>query len=413
MKTLHRLKPTEIAGLIEQGGIHKDGGSLYLVVRAGRPSWVFQQRREGKLKSHGLGPYPATTLQQARKARDLLASASPARRNPAHDLLGIGTRPTALALAVPASPTFAEAASLWFANMAGAWGPDQLARNKALLRLHASDLDDKAVHTITTTMIGNLLRPPTLRPDGSVLRDGWTGPGPSAKSKTRGLIEKVLDSQEVHPNPATWARLRGTHLTSDTAKTTPVASLHYTAVPALMAKLAASDRLGTNALRFITLTGVRISEALEAKWGEIEMAPKGAKGAIWSIPAERKGRKGRGNKRRAHFVPLSPAALACLGERGTGFLFPGNAKGHLGSNVIDKVRLQFCPGVTAHGMRSSLTDWAAEQVNGEGEQKYSNEVREMSLSHVVGDATETVYKRTKLIELRRPMMDAWADFATA
>jgi integrase len=369
-------KQSDLVELIRQGGRHRYnfGGSLYLAVRGGSAIWEFQCRIGEARKTFTLGSAKSVTVSQARDAKDRARLGRDAPSVPARH-----------GLARAKGPLFSVAATQWLNNLASAWGADQLARNRALLRLHASALDNRPVREITTTEIGNLLRP------------GWTGPGPSAKSKVRGLIEKVLASQEIEPNPASWERLQGTHLDPNSVKTVSVASLPYAEVPRLMNKLMHDGRVGTSAIRFLVLTAVRLKECLGARWSEIDMKAK-----LWTIPAERmKGRKG---KRTAHVVPLSDAAIACLGERGEGFIFPGRDAGHLGPNVVQKRLGQIWPGITLHGMRSSFTDWAAE--NG-----YPSELREMALAHVVGDPVENAYKRTKLIELRRPMMDGWAKFA--
>ncbi len=57
---------------------------------------------------------------------------------------------------------------------------------------------------------------------------------------------------------------------------------------------------------------------------------------------------------------------------------------------------------TAHGFRSSFRDWASEY-------GYSRDLAERALAHAVEDDTEAAYHRTDL-NLRRPMMQAWADF---
>ncbi len=64
------------------------------------------------------------------------------------------------------------------------------------------------------------------------------------------------------------------------------------------------------------------------------------------------------------------------------------------------------PGVsiTVHGFRSSFRGWAAERTN------FAWEICETALSHVTGTKTEVAYFRTDLLEKRRKMMDAWANF---
>ena len=61
-------------------------------------------------------------------------------------------------------------------------------------------------------------------------------------------------------------------------------------------------------------------------------------------------------------------------------------------------------GATAHGMRSSFRDWAAEQATLPGE------VAEAALAHSVPNAVEAAYRRTDFFALRRELMDAWGRF---
>ena len=61
---------------------------------------------------------------------------------------------------------------------------------------------------------------------------------------------------------------------------------------------------------------------------------------------------------------------------------------------------------TVHGMRSTFRDWAAEA-------GYDRDLAERAIAHKVAGKTETAYQRSKLIELRRPMMAKWAKFAMA
>jgi integrase len=55
--------------------------------------------------------------------------------------------------------------------------------------------------------------------------------------------------------------------------------------------------------------------------------------------------------------------------------------------------------LTAHGFRSTFRDWCAEQT------AYPNEVAEMALAYMVGNAVEAAYRRSDLFEKRRRLMD--------
>ena len=62
------------------------------------------------------------------------------------------------------------------------------------------------------------------------------------------------------------------------------------------------------------------------------------------------------------------------------------------------------PGVTCHGFRSTLTDWATEQ-------GVAPEVTDRALGHVV-KGVRAAYDRTTLLDLRRDLMDDWGKFVT-
>ncbi len=63
--------------------------------------------------------------------------------------------------------------------------------------------------------------------------------------------------------------------------------------------------------------------------------------------------------------------------------------------------------LTAHGFRSSFSDWAAERT------PYPREVVEMALAHVIGNKVEAAYRRGDLFEKRRQLMETWGRFCTA
>jgi integrase len=62
--------------------------------------------------------------------------------------------------------------------------------------------------------------------------------------------------------------------------------------------------------------------------------------------------------------------------------------------------------VTAHGFRSGFRDWAAETT------AYPNHVVEQALAHAMGNGVEADYRRGDLLEKRRQLMQAWADYCS-
>jgi integrase len=111
-----------------------------------------------------------------------------------------------------------------------------------------------------------------------------------------------------------------------------------------------------------------------------------------------------------HRVPLSEAAVAILEEmqqiHSGDFLFPGAKAGRPLSNMafLMLLRRMGREGLTAHGFRSTFSDWCSERTN------FPAEVREMALAHAVSDKVQAAYRRGDLFQKRRQLMEAWARF---
>jgi integrase len=62
--------------------------------------------------------------------------------------------------------------------------------------------------------------------------------------------------------------------------------------------------------------------------------------------------------------------------------------------------------VTVHGFRSTFKDWARDRT------RFDNYVVEAALAHASGDKVEAAYARSDVLEKRRKLMDAWAEFCS-
>ena len=60
--------------------------------------------------------------------------------------------------------------------------------------------------------------------------------------------------------------------------------------------------------------------------------------------------------------------------------------------------------LTTHGFRSTFRDWCGERTN------FPRELAEEALAHTLKDKTEGAYRRSDLLERRRPLMEAWAAY---
>ncbi len=364
-------------------GRHHDGDGLMLFVRdSGQASWVARIQQGGARREFGLGSVRAVGLGEAREKAALVKAALVAGRDP-H-----------LALKPPKemTRTFREAA-LGFLEAKAADAKISSAKRKqnlsqlkayafpALGKLHVQSIDADAI--------------------AACLRPIWTRK-PETARKVRSLIIRTL--RFARPDGALFIGTLGPAV-ADRLPAQPkrgnFEAMPYADLPAFMARLVDKGGMGALALRTAILTAARSGEVRGATWSELDLDR-----AIWTVPAERM------KARRAHRVPLSPAALALFREAaairraGTELIFPAGSGKTLSDMTLTKVLRDMKAPCTVHGFRSTFRDWAAEQTSLPGE------VAEAALAHMVPEAVEAAYRRTDFFDKRRELMDAWAGFAT-
>ena len=371
---------------ITKPGMHGDGNGLYLnVTPSGSRSWIQRMMIGGRRRELGLGGYPATGLAEARA----LALANKAFVRAGRDPVAERRRSNV--------PTFREAARRVYDANLPRW------RNGKHTVSWWQTLERHAFPTIGDMKVDQIRRSDVL----AVLEPIW-GVRQETARRVRQRVRSVLRWCEAHdyctgnaagdaldgalpPMPRVRAHLR---------------AMPYREVSAALATVEASKASLASklCLRFLVLTAARSGEARGATWDEID-----EDAGEWRIP---------GSRMKAgveHRVPLSDAALEAL-ERarvlrdGSGLIFPSSVKaGHPMSDmtltqVLRKTGL--AERSTVHGFRSAFRDWAAECTSA------PHAVMELSLAHAVGSSVEQAYARSDLIEKRRALMQAWADFVT-
>jgi len=372
---------------------HGDGGGLWLQVTPGGASWVFRYRVNGRLREMGLGSLATIGLadarDKARKARQQrLDGLDPIEERKASRL--------AARLADAKAMTFRQCAEAYIAaNRAGWRNPKHAAQWPATLGSYVYPImGEMPVQAVDTGLVMKAIEPI------------WNVK-PETASRVRGRIETVLDWAKARgyrdgENPARWKGPIENLLParSKVRRVEHHPALPYGELPAFMAELREQEGVGASALEFAILTAARTGEAIGATWAEIDL-----EGRLWIVPAERMKKAGK-----EHHVPLSEAALAVLrgmaAIREGEHVFPGGRAGRLISNMamLMLLRRMGRSDLTAHGFRSSFSDWSAECTN------FPAEVREMALAHAVGDRVEAAYRRGDLFDKRRQLAEAWARF---
>jgi integrase len=85
------------------------------------------------------------------------------------------------------------------------------------------------------------------------------------------------------------------------------------------------------------------------------------------------------------------------------YLFSNKGKPLSNMSMLMMVR-RIRAGLTVHGFRSTFRDWVSEET------EHSPEVAEMALAHTIGNKVEAAYRRGKLLERRRRLMQDWQSF---
>jgi integrase len=232
------------------------------------------------------------------------------------------------------------------------------------------------------------------------LRTRW-GDALANANKYRIRIEGLIDhaiaknARADGPNPARKEIIK--QLIPAAPETVHRPAMKYSDVPAFMAELVADGSPAARSLAFTILTVARNSEARNADWSEII-------DDAWIIPGGRGERSMKEGEE--HAVPLSPAALALLGERQSGLIF-----GQMGKAALLHKLHSLRDGLTVHGFRTSFTSWARK--NG-----FQKDLRDLAKAHaVVQTANDAAYERfearTEQLDTLRPVLRAWSDFVTA
>ena len=84
-------------------------------------------------------------------------------------------------------------------------------------------------------------------------------------------------------------------------------------------------------------------------------------------------------------------------------MFRGAKGGRINASMFSGLLRRLGIGETPHGMRSSFRDWCSET-------GVAREVAEAALAHVVKNKVEAAYARSDLLDRRREVMEAWADY---
>ncbi|MBE7562994.1 tyrosine-type recombinase/integrase [Acidithiobacillus sp. HP-6] len=385
--TIGKLTVRQVDTLPE--GFHSDGGNLYLRVKGGSRAWVFRYKDKGRVREIGLGPTSIRKLKEVRVLAEAMRKTQADGRDPG-ELLRVND-PTETV-----SMTFEQCAQDLLEAKRSGW------KNVKHAQQWINTLRDYAFPVIGTKAPADV----TLADVKSILLPIWTTKTETA-TRVRQRIEAVLDYAAVHDlcdgtrNPARWKGILNKVLPEPgkVSKREHHAASAYTDIPRIMAALREKSHVSAYCLQFTILTAARSGESRGATWDEVDLDAR-----VWTIPSVRM------KAAKPHRVPLSDAAMKILTNmqewrmRNNPKVFPGARGGLLSDVAVNKTLHSVITDVTVHGFRSSFRDWGAEQTN------FPAAVLEQALAHTNPNKVEAAYQRSDLFELRRKLMQMWADF---
>jgi len=355
-----------------------DGHGLHLFISpTGAKVWRLAYRIDGTPKQKSLGAYPLVTLAEARMRsaelrKGLLEGVAPVTKK---------KRP---------KTTFWEDCEAYWKGREDV-SADYKANALRALELHLKpQLGEKATAEIDRAMLLTELNKMDAKGRFVYVR------------KVRMWVSQVFD----------WA------IEQDLAKTNPAelinpkkafgrrkvknhASLSLREVPEFLRRLSFEKDLNSVlACRFMAYTWVRTGEMRMMRFEEIE-------GDLWEIGGERMKRD------KDHLVPLPRQALEILAvmrsrqRPGSEFVFPSDHRidRPISENTVLALiaRMGYKGEMTGHGWRSIASTWA-------NEHGYPPDAIERQLAHSPEDKVRAAYNRAEYMRIRRPMMQAWADW---
>lgn len=397
------LTALEVRRRGEVPGTHWVSRRLYLLVATSlSASWIYRYQDAGRKHDHGLGPYPDIPLAEARQAR---LECDKLRRNGIDPIEARRAKRGQAKLDAAKAMTFEQCGNAYYQAHSPGWRNLRHAQQwlTTLETYVYPMLGGIPVQAVDVSLVMKALE----QPIGEDKKPFWLA-RPETASRVRGRIESVLDWATARgyrqgENPARW---RG-HLENLLPKRSKLqrvehhAALPYGEIGAFMAELRRQQGIAARALEFLVLTAGRAGEVAGARWSEIDLP-----GRLWVVPGKRM------KSGKEHRVPLSSAALEILDQmarlRSNEFVFSGRTGRGIGhSSPLKLLARMGRDDLTAHGFRSTFSDWVTECTN------FPAEARELALAHKVGDAVVEAYRRGDLFEKRRGLMDAWARFCSA
>jgi integrase len=389
------LKDTAIRNAKPRGKLYRlrvDEGLYIEVTPQGKKLWRFRYKKpvSGKYSMMALGQYPAVTLKAARAERDKCLELLSMDIDPI-DYRREQQQKKQLA----AANTFRAVAEDWKEQYLARKSPAHLKRTWSIVeRCILPYLGDQPIANITAPDILKMARfhekrgtletaRRAIQTTGQIFRHGIII-GTCLSDPTPALKGAIQTPAKKHMAATTDPMEVGSYLRAfDAFKGTPVVAV---------------------AIRLLPLLFCRPGELRTMRWNDIDLET-----GEWRYTASKTDTD--------HLVPLSRQAIALLkeiqpltGHLPGGWVFIGGRSPlrPMSEAAVNaayrRLGIDTKTELTGHGWRAVARTLLHEQLG------YPPEVIEHQLAHAVPDTLGRAYNRTRFIEQRQEMMQAWADY---
>ncbi|MBJ8552320.1 tyrosine-type recombinase/integrase [Acinetobacter bereziniae] len=349
-----------------------ENGLSLLVTPSGQKYWNIRFTVLGERKSESLGQYPDMSL---KKARELA--------------LELKYKYSKSVLHEEIKPFFKEVAEDWFDNQRETWSSKHISNVRASL--------DELYLALVTKRINQIQAPEILQIIKKIEARGSLEVAKRTLSRCSMVMKYAIAHGYRFDNPAS-----DLVYALKNKKVKNLASLSESEMPEFLRKIKTypADAQTHHAIIMIMLTGVRVSELLQARWDEFDLEER-----KWDIPAERM------KNGLPHRVPLTNMMIdelqALRLTHNQDLLFPHrlNNKEPMRSESILAVikRSGYAGRMTTHGFRSLFSTVVNES------NLFNPDAIERQLAHVPQNRIRSAYNRAQYWDERVKIMEWYGE----
>ena len=349
-------------------------GLSLIITTKGQKYWNVRVTVHGERKSESLGPYPDLSLKKARElAYELKHRYS---RSVLHEDL---------------KPYFKEVAEDWFNNQKETWSSKHISNVRASLDELYIALANKRINQIQAPEILQIIKKIEARGSLEIAK--------RTLSRCGMVMKYAIAHGYRYDNPASDLVYA---LKNKRVKN--LASLSTSEMPEFLRRIKAypADAQTHHAIVLIMLTGVRVSELLQARWEEFDLEER-----KWDIPEERM------KNRLPHRVPMTDMMITELKAlrltHNQELLFPhrlNNREPMRSESILAVIKRSGYAGrMTTHGFRSLFSTVVNES------NLFNPDAIERQLAHVPQNRIRSAYNRAQYWDERVKIMEWYGEQA--